>query len=75
MISKHIQTNLSSFNDGGYEGFKIGDKVKLKRPPPDCVLIITEFLNDEYIIMKGLENEKLFVGCLVSELIKVLASK
>ena len=68
---KYIQTNISSFKKGEYEGFKIGDKVKLKRMPPDCILIITKFLNEGYAIMEGLENEKLFVGCTFSGLIKV----
>ena len=46
----------NSFKNGEYKGFKIGDKVKLKRPPPDCILIITKFLIEGYVTMKGLEN-------------------
>lgn len=40
--------------------FRIGDKVKFKRPPPDYIMIIKKFITDDYVSLSLPDGDKMF---------------
>ena len=52
--------------------FRVGDWVEFRRPPPDKVYVLKEFLKEDYVELRGKDNPKDSAFCNLDALRKVL---
>ena len=60
-VKKHYKMKQIKLNEKiEHGGFRVGDKVKFKRPSPDYIMIIKRFIDVDYVSLGLPDGEKGF---------------
>jgi len=72
-VEKYYKKRQSKLNEiVEHDSFRIGDKVKLKRPPPNYIMIINRFIDVDYVSLGLPDGDKMFSAfCYLTSLEKV----